>query len=54
MFKSTSSRSKGLFGMSFMTLGIIAFAIVYAFRLFETQTWYPQFLKDSTFLKMKP
>jgi hypothetical protein len=53
MFKSTSSRSKGLFGFSFMTIGIAVGVLAYSMRWFEKETWYPTALTKSTFLKFK-
>jgi hypothetical protein len=53
MFKSSTTKSKGLFGFSFTTIAIALGVLAYSMKWLENMSWYPEFLKDSTFLKMK-
>lgn len=52
MFGKSYGKSKGLFGISWLVLGLGALAL-YSFKAFENSSWYPTFLKEATFLKMK-
>jgi hypothetical protein len=51
MFSKSYSKSKGLFGFSFLTIGIFLGVLAYSMKWFENSSWYPKFLKDATFLK---
>jgi hypothetical protein len=46
-------KSKGLFGFSWTMILVVVGVLAYSMRWLESMSFYPDFLKNSSFLKMK-
>ncbi len=53
MFGKSYGKSKGLFGISWTLIIIGAGILTYSMKWLENSSWYPTFLKEATFLKVK-